>query len=218
MTWDKFQSTMLACFAQPNASILGRKKLYGFIQGSQAINKYTSTWEAYLAEIPETEQPNEHDKLFWYHEGLTDHLKDLTSVDFSTSKPFASVKALMTAACHIGNSTSAPFVPAGNGGGQTKDRSHKKRAHDHEASSSKPVTIKKANAGSSKNGFTPKRTDAEQAYLKAKGLCFHCISKVNLKGEPFPHRVHDCPAKNSGVDGRNKMPADFRAADFSKAS
>ena len=90
MTWDSFQSTMLACFAQPSASQLGRKKLYGFIQGSQAINKYTSTWEAYLAEIPEAEHPNEHDKLFWYHEGLTDHLKDLTSVDFSTSKPFTS--------------------------------------------------------------------------------------------------------------------------------
>ena len=154
--------------------------------------------------------------MFHYQKGLTDHLKDLTNVDFSTSKPFSSVKALMTAACHIGNSTTAPFVPASNGGGQTKDRSHKKRAHDHEASGSKPVTAKKANPGSSKNGFTPKRTDAEQAYLKAKGLCFHCVSKVDLKG--FPHRVHDCPAKNSGVDGRNKTPADFRAVDFPKAS
>ena len=55
MTWDHFQSTMLACFAQPNASKLGRKKLYGFIQGAQAIDKYTSIWEAYLAEIPEAE-------------------------------------------------------------------------------------------------------------------------------------------------------------------
>ena len=218
MSWDSFQSTMLACFGQPNASKLGRKKLYGFKQGSQAINKYTSTWESHLAEIPEAEQPNEHDQLYFYHEGRTDHLKDLTSVDFSTSKPFTSVKALMTAACHIGNSTTAPSVPAGNGNGQTKDRSHKKRAHDHEASGPKPIITKKANSGSIKNGFTPKRTDAEQAYLKAKGLCFHCISKVNLKGELFPHRVHDCPAKGSGVDGREKMPADFRAPDFSKAS
>ena len=38
--------------------------------------------------------------------------------------------------------------------------------------------------------------------------------KINLKGELFPHRVHDCPAKNSGIVGNVYMPADFAALDF----
>ena len=87
-----------------------QQKLYSCKQGLQNINKHTNTWESYLAEIPQAEQPNGHDQIFHYNEGLTENLKNLTSVDFSTSKPFTSVKALTTAPCPHGMTSSEKLL------------------------------------------------------------------------------------------------------------
>ena len=70
----------------------------------------------------------------------------------------------------------------------------------------RPCDVQGASASSAKKGGsrvapTPERSNAEQRYLRAKVLCFHCMLKAG-------HRVQDCDQKVNGVAAK-PMPADF---------
>ena len=41
------------------------------------------------------------------------------------------------------------------------------------------------------------RSDAEQAYLKPRGLCVLCIGRKDLKGSFFLTSVQDCPLRGN---------------------
>ena len=156
-------------------------------------------WKGFLSEIPTDEQPNVHDQLFWFHEGLDKWIQKLTSVDFKTGMPYTNLTDLVTAANHIGTTTESVKPDRA-----VRCLQSKKRTSSENNSATKP--FKKANMGNMAK--TDKRSDKESSWLKEHGLCFHCCDKLDKSGKPFPHRVADCPFKASGVACK-PMPQDF---------
>lgn len=125
---------MLTAFSQINASKLGRRELYQLKQGNKAISSYVNAWHSNLANIPADEQPNKHNKIYHFSEGLNEKLQALTSVDFGTHKPFSSVQSLITAAMHIDafNGTASTSYPFGysDQGNARSSQSGKKRDNE----------------------------------------------------------------------------------------
>lgn len=207
LAWNDFARTMLGVYSKPDASKLGRRALFNCTQKGRPVSEYSKEWKSLLAVIPSEEQPNLFDQLFHFHEGLDKWIQKLTSVDFSTGKPYEDMAALVTAANHIG-STGHESSNKGNSGKAvpepTSSKPHKKRGNSDTSTVARPA--KRANT--SGEAKTPKRSEAETNWLKTKGLCFHCCNNKDKDHNPFPHRVTDCPFKKSGAAAK-PMPQDF---------
>ena len=203
LTWKSFHDLMVALYQKPDAARLARRKLYSCHQNARPVSTFSTEWKSLLADIELSEQPNMHDQLFLYSEGLDKEIQKLTAVDFSTNLPYTDLTALMNAAHHIGSSNVAASPGSSSnhsGASRATAVNNKKRS-----SSSKDTTqgavkpSKKPNQGLAPGAApTPSRGDATQK-LRESGLCFHCCGKINMKGESFSHRVADCPFKQAGV-------------------
>ena len=143
-----------------------------------------------------------------------DTLQTLTSINFSTMKPFENVDDMTNAAIMLGNSSIAALDKPGS---SNFGNSNKKRQNEAAIARS---PAKKLNQGASTSSGgnhmgakTDKRSEYEKAYLLKHGLCFHCAGKVDLKGNAFVHRGPECPFKKNGIPSA-RMPTDFNPKDF----
>ena len=68
------------------------------------------------------------------------------------------------------------------------------------------VSAPTAKKGAVKAAPTPDRSEAEQRHMRAKGLCFHCMSRAG-------HRAAKCDQKVKGIAAK-PLPSDFKAVDW----
>jgi len=143
MSWDQFKQTMVLAFGSVDMSKIGRQHLYDTKQGTRTAQAYVNDFRAKLTEIPEETRPNQHDLMFFFNKGLNDTLQTLTSINFSTMKPFENVDDMTNAAIMLGNSSIAALDKPGS---SNSGNSNKKRQNEAAVTRS---PAKKLNQGAS---------------------------------------------------------------------
>ena len=114
--------------------------------------------------------------------------------------PWESFSDLLQAARHVGSVVRNELSSAAH----QSAKSGQKRPRD-----AQNISAPSAKKGAVKAAVTPNRSPAEQRYMRAKGLCFHCMVKAG-------HRVSKCDQKVKGIAAK-PLPSDFKAADWPEA-
>ena len=134
---------VVGSFGSVDMSKIGRQHLYDTKQGTRTAQAYVNDFRAKLTEIPEETRPNQHDLMFFFNKGLNDTLQTLTSINFSTMKPFENVDDMTNAAIMLGNSSIAALDKPGS---SNSGNSNKKRQNEVAVARS---PAKKLNQGAS---------------------------------------------------------------------
>lgn len=201
---DKFRQLFLSLYGELDPDSTNFRKYIAVRQGNRSLQTYCQDYQNAVARLTPEVSLSEFVRCFFFLEHMDKTAAERLAVNPSTLGTWKSYPELLQAARALGSATrhAESSAPA-----QSTGKSGQKRARDSQGASAPPS---KKGGNKAKIAETPTRSEAEQRYLRAKGLCFHCLVKAD-------HLARKCDQKIQGIPAKN-MPAEFKADEWQAGS
>ena len=197
---SQFHSLFLSLYGELDPDATAFRKFLAVKQGNKSMQTYCQEFQNASAELSQNVGLSSFVKCFFFLEHMEKSFSEKLALNPQTLGSWTSFAELVQSARHIGSVSRSDQTSSANQSG----KSSQKRPRD-----AQNVTPPVAKKGGVKAAQTPDRSPAEQRYMRAKGLCFHCMQNAG-------HRSAKCDQKIRGIAAK-PLPSEFKAADWPEA-
>ena len=183
-------------------------------QNNKSMQTYCQEFQDASAELSDNVGPSNYVQCFYFLDHMERSYAERLALNPRTLGPWESFSDLLQAARHVGSVVRNELSSATH----QAAKSGQKRPRDGQN-----VSAPSAKKGV-KAAMTPDRSAAEQRYMRAKGLCFHCMVKAGQSMFQYVFRrswvllLSHCPQILMLLTGQKPSHQESSSVGFGRAS